>query len=322
MLVLLSLLLLQAPGVLATVNGENITEAQVLKAAGADVTKLTGRARLEAMWRALDSIIEDKLLTAEAAKMSMTKERLLEIEVDSNVDTPSPAEVEAFYEANRAQIPVPRAQALPQVRQYMIDQSRRRYRDNLMRNLRRNHSVVTYLDPLRTEVPTAGFPSRGPANAAVTIVKFSDFECPFCGATHPVLKAVEKNYPTQVRLVYRQFPLTNIHPRAQKASEASLCANEQGRFWEYHDSLFANQGDLEVPALKRRAAELKLNTATFNTCLDSGRMADAVKKEADEGRKLGVASTPTLFVNGRMLTGGQTYNDIRAVIEDELKRRK
>jgi protein-disulfide isomerase len=315
---------------LAVVNGENITEAQVNKAAAGELAKLEAdrpptdatyaRARLEILWRALDSIIDDKLITAEAAKLQMTREQLLEIEVESNVGTPSAAEVEAFYDANRAQIPIPRAEALPQVRQYMIDQSRRRYRDGLMRNLRRTHSVTIYLDPLRTNVPIAGHPSRGPAGAPVTIVEFADFECPYCGAMFPNLKLIEKNYADRVRFVYRQFPLTSIHPRAQKAAEASLCANEQGRFWEYHDSLFGNQAQLDVDALKSRAVALKLNTTAFNTCLDSGRQADAVKTDSDEGRKLGVGSTPTMFINGRMLSGGQTYNDVRAIVEDELKR--
>src|SRR6185503_20238629 len=100
---------------------------------------------------------------------------------------------------------------------------------------------------------TAGFPSKGPAAAPVTIVEFSDFECPYCGGLFPTLKAVEKNYAGQVRFVYRQFPLTNVHPHAQKAAEASLCANEQQRFWEFHDSMFGNQQALTVDDLKRRA---------------------------------------------------------------------
>lgn len=315
---------------LAVVNGETITEEQVNRVAAADLTKLEAnrpatqaayvRARLEIQWKALDSLIEDKLITAEAAKQKVTREHLLEAEVESNVGVPSNQEVEEFYELNKARIPLPRAEALPQVKQYMIDQSRRRYRDGLIRNLKRSHTVTTHLDPLRTDVPTAGYPSKGPANAVVTLVEFSDFECPFCGGLFPTLKLVERNYSDKVRIVYRQFPLTNMHPRAQKAAEASLCANEQKRFWEFHDSMFGNQADLTVDALKRRAVELKLDTAAFNSCLDSGRQADAVKKDSEEGSRLGVTSTPTMFINGRLLSGNQPYADIRAIIEDELQR--
>jgi protein-disulfide isomerase len=201
----------------------------------------------------------------------------------------------------------------------MIDASRRRFQDMLVANMRRNFKVVTFLDPLRTEITTAGYPSRGPAAATVTIVEFADFECPFCGAFYPTLKLVEKNYANRVRMVYRQFPLTNMHPNAQKAAEASLCANEQGKFWEYHDSLFSDQSRLDVPSLKQRAQALGLNTATFNTCLDSGKQAEAVQKDRDEARKIGVNSTPTVFVNGRLLSG-RSYSEVQEVIEDELQR--
>jgi protein-disulfide isomerase len=250
----------------------------------------------------------------------MTREQLLYAEIDSNVETPSPEEVEQFYDANKSQITVPKAQALPQVRQYMIDTSRKRYRDMLINNLRRNFKVTTSLDPLRTDVATAGHPSRGPEKAPITIVEFADFECPYCGALYPTLKQVEKNYADKVRLVYRQFPLTNVHPHAQKAAEASLCANEQKHFWEFYDSMFSDQAHLEVADLKKRAQAMGLNTTAFNTCLDSGKQAEAIQKERDEARKAGVSSTPSLFINGRLMVGARSYADIREVIEDELVR--
>lgn len=315
---------------LATVDGDTIGEPQVLAAAGADLAKLDAnrpqpkaaydRARLEILWKALNTIIEEKLIAAEAAKDQTTKEHLLEAEVESNIETPSPAEVEAFYEANKAQIPGVKAQVLPQVRQYMIDASRKRYRTMLIENLKRSHRVVTYLDPLRTDVATAGYPARGPANAPLTIVEFADFECPYCGGLYPTLKLVETNYAGKVRLVYRQFPLVNSHPHAQKAAEASLCAMEQGHFWEFYDSLFSRQNELEVSQLKARAATLKLDTTAFDACLDSGKQAAAIRKDQDDGRKSGVSSTPTLFINGRLLSGNRPYAEIRAVIEDELQR--
>jgi protein-disulfide isomerase len=319
---------------LATVEGQAITEQEVLKAAAGDLAKLDAskpqpqsaydRARLAILWKALDSIVDDKLMTLEAARDQMTKQRLVEVEIESNVETPSPQEVEAFYEANKAQIaaqiPGPKAQALPQVRQYMIDSSRNRYRKMLVDSLRRRYKVTTNLDPLRTDIATAGYPSRGPANAPVTIVEFADFECPYCGGLYPTLKLVEKNYPEKVRLVFRQFPLVTMHPHAQKAAEASLCANEQQRFWEFYDSMYTNQAQLDVAALKQRAVVLRMNTGAFNTCLDSGRQAEAIRKDQDDARKAGVSSTPTMFINGRLLSGNQPYTVIRDVIEDELKR--
>jgi predicted DsbA family dithiol-disulfide isomerase len=315
---------------LALVNGEAITEAQVTTLAATELAALDAkkaenpstyeRDKLVLMHAALDFIIEDKLVAAEAARDHVTKEQVLYSEVESNVPEPSPEEVEAFYQANKAQITIPHDQAIPRVKQYMTDQARKHYRDAMVYSLKKQFPVKILLDPVRTDIATAGYPSQGPESAAVTIVEFSDFQCPFCGGLFPTLKAIEKTYPDKVRLVYRQFPLTSIHPFAQKAAEASLCANDQKRFWEFHDSMFSDQMHLTVDDLKKRAVDLKLNTADFNTCLDSGAKVNAVKKDIEEGSKAGANSTPTMFINGRLLSGNQPYTDIREIIEDELQR--
>ena len=262
------------------------------------------------------------LSAAEAVKEKKTKEQLLEAEVDSNVETPSNEEVEAFYEANKERIPIPKEQALPQVKQYMVERSRAQFRDMLIARLKKDFGFKSYLEPLRAQIATAGFPSRGPAAALVTIVEFSDFECPYCGGLFPTLKQVEKNYPQTVRIVYRQFPLANIHQHAEKAAEASLCANEQQKFWEFHDSMFGKQSELSVADLKQRAVDLKLNTQAFNQCLDSGRHAAAIQTDIQEGARNGVSGTPALFINGRLLTGNQPYAEIKEIIEDELQRKR
>lgn len=314
----------------ALVNGEAITEAQVTTVAASDLATLESkkaaspatydRDKLVILNKALDSIIEDKLVSAEAARDKVTKEQVLFAEVESNVPTPSTEEAEAFYQANKAQIAPPHDQAIPLIKQFLMDQARKRYRDGMVYMLKKQFPVKVFLDPVRTDVATAGYPTRGPETAAVTIVEFSDFQCPFCGGLFPTLKAVEKNYSDKVRLVYRQFPLTSIHPFAQKAAEASLCANDQKRFWEFHDSMFGDQAHLTVDDLKKRAVDLKMNTADFNACLDSGAKAGAVSSDIEEGRKAGASSTPSMFINGRFLSGNQPYADIREIVEDELQR--
>ncbi len=318
------------PKTAAVVNGEVITEEQVARAAAADLEKLESnrpqqeaayaRQKLQIMWRFLDSLVEDKVIAAEATSLKITKEEFLGIEIESNIPAPSPEEVDSFYEANKAQIPLPKAEALPQVRQFMMDQVRRRLRGPLVQRLKQKYGVTTNLDPVRMDVATAGHPSRGAANAPVTLVEFADFECPFCGGLFPTLKLIEENYAGRLRVVYRQFPLTTLHPNAQKSAEASLCAFEQQKFWEYHDSLFQNQRELSVEALKRRAADLKLDTAAFNQCLDSGRQAEAIQKQKAEGAQLGVGGTPTVFINGRLLAGGPSYANLKTLIDDELQR--
>ena len=313
------------------VNGQVITQEELEKAAaselkGLETRKLQNDAALAqdkqtVLAKALDQLVADKLIEAEAAKEKKTKQQLLEAEVESNLDIPTAEEIEAFYNANKDRIPIPKEQALPQVKEYMIERSRSRYQDMLITRLKKDFGYKSYLEPLRAQVATAGFPSKGPANAAVTIVEFSDFECPYCGGLFPTLKQVEKSYPEAVRIVYRQFPLSNIHPHAMKAAEASLCANEQKKFWEFHDSMFGNQQELSVPDLKQRAADLKLDTQAFNQCLDSGRQAGAIQADIQEGARAGVTGTPALFINGRLLSGNQPYAEIKQVIDDELQRK-
>jgi predicted DsbA family dithiol-disulfide isomerase len=318
------------PQRVATINGQVITQQELEKAAEADLKSLETRRlqnesslaqdRQKILTTALEQLAADKLIEAEAVKQKKTKDQLLEAEVESNIDAPGDEEVEAFYESNKDRIPIPKAQALPQVKQYLVERSRSRYRDMLVTRLKKEYGFKSYLEPLRASIATAGFPTKGPANAVVTIVEFSDFECPYCGGLYPTLKQVEKNYP-QIRIVYRQFPLANIHPHAQKAAEASLCANEQKKFWEFHDSMFSNQMELSVPDLKQRAVDMKLDTQAFNTCLDSGRHVAAIQADIQEGARNGVTGTPALFVNGRLLSGNQPYSEIRDVIEDELTRK-
>lgn len=316
----------------AVVNGQTITQEDLEKAAASDlkgleIKRLQNDASLaqdkqEILQKALDEIVDEKLIEAEAAKEGKTKAQLLDAEVDSNVETPSAEEVSAFYDANKDRIPIPKEQALPQVKEYMVERSRTRYHDMLIARLKKDFGFKSYLEPLRTQIATAGFPSQGPDNAPVTIVEFSDFECPYCGGLFPTLKQVEKAYPEAVRIVYRQFPLTNLHPHAMKAAEASLCANEQHKFWEFHDSMFGNQRELSVPDLKQRAIDLKLDTKAFNDCIDSGREGAAIQADIQEGARAGVSGTPAMFINGRLLSGNQPFSEIKDVIEDELQRKQ
>jgi protein-disulfide isomerase len=313
----------------AIVNGEPITEAELNKAAAAELAKLDtmrfsseaalNKTKLEILHKTLNGLIQNKLLAAEAAKRSQKVEELINVEIESNVIKPSDDDLKEFYELNKAQIPIPLEQAKPQLRDFIIEQQRSQYRNMLLRSLTKTYGVKVLIEPLRVEVASAGFPSHGPANAPITIVEFADFECPHCGRMFPILKEIEKNYADKIRVVYRQFPLSHIHPNAQKAAEASLCANAQQRFWEFHESLFTNQKELSVAALKKRAVDLKLDTAAFNTCLDSGAQAAAVAKDFEDGDKAGVGGTPTLFVNGRHYTGDVDYAELRAFLEDELQ---
>ena len=159
-------------------------------------------------------------------------------------------------------------------------------------------------------------PSIGPENAAVTIVEFSDFQCSFCAAVQPTIKQILDTYGDKVRLVFRDFPV--LGPRSQKAAEAAECADEQGKFWEYHDKLFQNQQALAVNNLKQYAADLGLNTSEFNNCLDSGKMASEIQKDFRDGQGYGVDGTPIFFINGILVSGARPYEVFELIIEHEL----
>ena len=160
-------------------------------------------------------------------------------------------------------------------------------------------------------------PVFGAASAAVVIVEFSDFQCPFCQQFSETLKGLKTVYGEDIRLVFKDYPLPN-HMQAFKAAEAGHCANEQGNFWELHDTMFARQLELQIEDLKRYARELGLDQAAFDGCLDSGRFAETVLSDLTNGEQYGVSSTPTAFINGRVVMGDAPYDVLVEIIEEEL----
>jgi protein-disulfide isomerase len=168
------------------------------------------------------------------------------------------------------------------------------------------------------EVSVDDDPAWGPIDAPVTIVQFGDYQCPYCKQFHDeTLPQISETYEGQIRFVYRDFPLAQ-HPDAQKAAEASECADDQERFWDYHDLLWANQLELDVDSLKAYAAQLGLDTATFDDCLDSGANAEEVQNDYDDGVSYGVPGTPTFFINGIMVVGAQPFSTFQAMIDPLL----
>lgn len=153
----------------------------------------------------------------------------------------------------------------------------------------------------------------GNADAKVRIVEFSDFQCPACGAAEPAVRQILAEFRDRVKLTYRHFPISSLHPYAQKAAEASECAAEQGKFWEMHGKLFANQQSLKQDDLKGYAADLGLDTSKFNQCLASGKMGPVVASDLSYGLSIGINSTPTFFINGEK-RNGMTYDDFKSAI--------
>lgn len=301
--------------VLATVDGEPIPESRTHRAIQGQLLALE-RQRHELIADALEAEIRGALIASEADKRGITPDELLQIEVETKAAELPRDTVVAFHQAQAQQrggrMP-PLEQIETQIRQYLALEA---FHDRL----RESADVRMSLEPFRVDVAALG-PAKGSPDAPVTLVLFSDFECPFCGQVKPVLDEVEKTYGDKVRIVFRQFPLEQLHPHARRAALAALCAHEQGQFWPMHDALFADQGGLKT-GLETIAGRVEgIESDAFRACLADGHLDDLIARDLEDGTLAGVTGTPALFVNGRFLNGVVPFEQLARVINDELAKR-
>jgi protein-disulfide isomerase len=271
----------------------------------------------------LDAIVADMLVEQAAKAKGIDPKPFTDAEIARRTKPVTDGQVAAFFQENQAQMQGRGIDAMgPTIRRYLEDQQQTTAYEALVAELRKaGPPVRLVLDAPRYQVDVSpDDPALGNGNAAVTLVEFSDFQCPFCARVMPTLKRVRETYGDRVRIVWKDFPLTSIHPQAFKAAEAGQCAREQGKFWEYHDRLFANQQALEPEFLKKYAADAGLDAAKFNTCLDTAQYGDRVQEQMGIGTGLGVGSTPTVFINGRLVSGAQPYDVFTTIIDEELER--
>ena len=307
---------------LAEVDGVTITSEEIEKPLASQLSKLEEQIYNLKRQR-LDALINEKLLEKEAAKRKLTVPALLDAEVTSKVRLVTEQEIEKFYQENKAQIKGDDPQVREKIRGYLQNQALQTRREAFIQSLRSQAKIVVNLKPppiLRVEVTVDGAPFKGPAKAPVTIVEFSDFHCPFCRRVLPTLAQLESRYGEKIKLVFRDFPIENLHPGATKAHEAARCANEQGKFWAYHDKLFASPPKSSPEIFTGLAKELGLDISGFENCFDSRKYQAAVKKDLEEGNRLGVTGTPAFFINGRLVSGAQPLEAFARVIDDELAR--
>ena len=251
-----------------------------------------------------DQMVDDLLLIAEANRRQIGPEQIVRAEISEKVRTPTEAEVAKFYDDNKARIGGDFNSVRNQLVLYIQGQDRERLEKELSERLRKNADIrwlITEPQAPVQAISTDDDPFTGPVGAPVTIVEFTDFQCPACAAMHPVLEEVLKSYGDRVRFVVRDFPLQQ-HEWARKAAEAANAAKAQGKFFEYAALLFQRQKALDVPSLKKYASELGLDRTRFDAELDKGIYAAEVKHDMDDGEMYGVGSTPSIFINGVLLT--------------------
>ena len=271
----------------------------------------------------LEAMIGERLLEQEAAKRGVSVRAVLDAEVTTKVGLVTEQEIEAFYQANKARLQGDETCLREQIRAQLQSQKLAAQRQAFLQSIRSQGNVVVHLKALpvfRAQVSADGGPSKGGATAPVTIIEFSDFHCPFCKRVLPTLTQIEAQYGDKVKLVFRDFPIDQLHSGARKAHEAARCANEQGKFWVYHDLLFANPPKANPEQLKAYAQEVELDVAAFEQCISSGKYQTAVQKDIEEGSRAGVTGTPAFFINGRLVSGAQPPESFVRVIEEELAR--
>ncbi len=290
--------------VLAAVNGQPIRIETINERIKSYIYKMEMRI-YSARKQILDRRINDLLIVAEANRRKVGPEEIVRTAITDKLKPASEAEISKFYDENKARISGDLATARQSIASYLEQQQQEKLENALAEKLRAGTKLRVLLnepEPPVQVISVGNGPSRGDVKATVTIVEFTDFQCSACGAMYPVIEDVLKSYGTRVHFVIRNFPLTSVHPNAFRAAEAAAAANAQSKFWEYIDILFKNQNTLDVDSLKKYATQVGLDRKRFDLEFDSGKYDEQIRRDIEDGETYGVEATPTIFINGVVLT--------------------
>jgi protein-disulfide isomerase len=306
--------------VVAQVAGEAITMSQLEEAKSAQLKRLE-QERYDLLRAALDEVAMEKLVEKAAADRGLTPEELMRAEVQDKIVPPTPEELQARYDANKDRAGGRSFEEVrPAVERMMLEERTNTRLAQFNDELKKTIEFNVFLEPPRSEVTIpVDAPAKGPADAPVTLVEFADFQCPYCRRAHPTVSRLLMEYKDKIRYVFRDYPL-GFHKRAVPASVAAYCANEQGKYWDYYESLKVMVGDLSDTDLNKRATDIGLNMEEFGACMKAGKYEGIVNAGFADGQALGVTGTPTYFINGRMLIGAQPYDAFKSIVDDELAR--
>ena len=299
--------------VIAEVGGQKLTLGELQQQQGGKLLQARYQYYMNQR-KALDQVIDDKLIEIEATNRHLSSEQLLNTVVYKDLKDPTEDQLQVYYEGMESteSYESVRDRVLEHIRELRREKAKAAY----VKQLRSNASVQVLLAPPYVDVSLKDAYAQGAKNPPVTLVEFADYECPYCQKITPELQKLEKEYGDRLAVVYKDFPLP-MHHTSQKAAEAARCAGEQGKFWEYHDVLFYSK-QLQVDELKAHARVLKLDGDQFDKCLDNGAEASPVKKSLEEAQKLGLTGTPSFFVNGHFFSGAADYTVLKEMVEMQL----
>jgi protein-disulfide isomerase len=309
----------QPSPVVATLDGAPITRAELEGQLKSRLLKVRQQ-EYDILNEGLRELAFKKAQEQEASRQGVSVAALYKKNVTDKVAAPAKSEVDSVLNRFRSQLPSDEAQARAQIEAFLRERAEQERADAYRNELLAKANLKVLLEPPRAEVVTApNDPTVGRADAPVTVIEFSDFQCPYCERGQTLVKQIRSEYGDKVRFVFKQLPLP-MHGQARLAAEASLCANDQGKYWELREWMYANQSKISPDGLKAAAAELKLDGSKFNACLDGTKHEKRIDEDMAQANGLGATGTPTFFVNGRMLEGAQRIETFREVINQELSR--
>jgi len=318
---------LASSDVVATVGATSITLGEVDDKAMQQPVTNFGSVKLavalyQARRAALDELVATTLIDDAAKAQGIDRSALVQKEITSKISPVTDDDIGFWYQTNQARVQGASLDQVRQpIRQFLTQERMQVIREQYLGTLKAKTTVRVVLDPPRQTVATEGSPAKGPANAPIELVVFSDFQCPYCFRAAPTVNQVLSAYGDKIHFVYRHYPLAN-HPNARPAAEAAACAADQGKFWPFHDRLFQDPSKLGPSELKRDAADLGLDTAKFDGCVDSHKLKAIVDADLQAGQEAGVDGTPAFFINGRMVSGAQPFDVFKRIIDEELELKK
>lgn len=270
----------------------------------------------------LNQLIDEMLLESEAKTRGVSIDELIKTEIEAKAGEITDQEIQRFYDANKSRNRSIKGKTLeqvtPMIRKTLEQQKVASRRRAYVSELRAQSDVKVMLQPPRAKVPVPeGEPAKGPEDAPIVVVEFSDYQCPYCKRAEVTVDQVLAEYGDKIRLVFRDYPLA-FHDRAVPAAVAARCAGKQDKYWEYHGNLTKINGNLSDEDLRKRAQDLQLDMEAFTACYDSNEFEPVVQASMQEASALGVTGTPTFFINGRMLVGAKPFEEFKAVIDEEL----
>ncbi len=301
----------------------------------ADLGDETRRAEEKALWqycdavaearsRAFDSLMIEKLVERAAAKAGVGPDEFVRAEIDRRVTQPSDAEVQAFYDSIRPPDAPPLAEVKDRLLPMMMQERAQTSARALFDELRAAAKVESALPDVRSPPRTIDLPAwagrKGASGAKVRVVEFADYQCPYCSRAADAMRSLAKRYGDRVEFAYRNFPLRNMHPDADRAAQAAQCAARQGKFWEMHDKLYGAQDKLDLESMLAHGKDLGLDMAKLEGCLNNGETAAEIEADLKEATDLGVEGTPSFFINGRPHLGNPSEAALAAAIDAELAR--